>query len=70
VQDPSKAQMFLTLSQNQKIFKTDFCLNVEFEHRVNDLMTYIWKKKFEFPMNELSEHENSFKIAKIFHFIL
>jgi hypothetical protein len=44
VQNPSKAQIFLTCSQNQKIFKTDFCLNLEFEHRINDSMTYIWKK--------------------------
>jgi hypothetical protein len=44
VQNLSIAQIFMTCSQNQKIFKTDFCLNVEFEHRENDLMTYIWKK--------------------------
>jgi hypothetical protein len=40
----SKAQIFMNCSQNQKIFITEFCLNVEFEHRINGLMTYIWKK--------------------------
>jgi hypothetical protein len=44
VQNLSKALIFLTFSQNQKIFKTGFCLNVEFEHRVNGLMAYIWEK--------------------------
>jgi hypothetical protein len=42
--DISIAQIVLTYRQSQKIFKMDFRFNVEFEHRVNDLMTYIWKK--------------------------
>jgi hypothetical protein len=61
VQNLSKAQIFSTCSQNQKIFKTGFGLNVEFEHRVNGFK--FGKKNFEDPMRELSDQEISFKIA-------